>query len=225
MARSRTRALTLALPLALALNPPRPGASRYTWGAEGPENRSRRTCSGAGPARPSPYAATQLASRPLPVPRIPTDSPPYAIAPPAPKTRAEARAQRAKPGANAPPSPSEARGAEGPENRSRRTCSGAGPARPSPYAATQLASRPLPVPRIPTDSPPYAIAPPRPQDTRGSASPKGEARRERAAKPKRSTGRGGRTTGGGGRVDLTKTSRRQSRFAGADTDADAFRWR
>jgi len=48
------------------------------------------------------------------------------------------------------------------------------------------------------------------QATRGSASPQGEARRERAAKPKQSAGRGRhaahsresdtRTTGGGGRA-------------------------
>jgi hypothetical protein len=35
---------------------------------------------------------------------------------------------------------------------------------------------------------------------RGSASPEGEARRAGAAKAERSEGRGGRTTGGGGRV-------------------------
>ncbi len=39
---------------------------------------------------------------------------------------------------------------------------------------------------------------------RGSASPKGEARRKCAAKPERSKGRGGRTAGGGGRVDVNK---------------------
>jgi hypothetical protein len=41
--------------------------------------------------------------------------------------------------------------------------------------AGRLASRPLPVPRIPTDSPRYTQPS---QDMQGSASPQGEARRE-----------------------------------------------
>ena len=76
------------------------------------------------------------------------------------------------------------------------------------------------------------------QDMPGSASPKGEARRKCAAKPRRSAGARRHAAhsresdvelrGGGGRVDLTKTSRRQSRSADADADADvgagAGRW-
>ena len=48
-------------------------------------------------------------------------------------------------------------------------------------------------------------APP-PQDMRGSASPKGEARRERAAKPKRSAGRGREDYGWGWAGGVTKNS-------------------
>ena len=104
-------------------------------------NVSRRTCSRQGPARLSQYTSTRLASRPVAVPRIASRSPMLmgtgpegrwvprpsirrhssrvhpsgaikTSAPPPHKT-ASARARRAKPGANAPPSPSEAQGAEG----------------------------------------------------------------------------------------------------------------
>ena len=53
------------------------------------------------------------------------------------------------------------------------------------------------------------------QDTRGSASPKGEARRKCAAKPERSEGRGGRTTRRRPVGDATHGLR-----AATDTDAD-----
>ena len=106
-------------------------------------------------------------------------------------------------------------GVKGSENRSRRTCSGAGPARLALHGKMRLASRPLPVRRIPTDFPPYAIVQPtKIQSLRGSASRNGEARRKCAAKPKRSAGCGGtlltrvrviqRLRGGGGWVDVVK---------------------
>ena len=104
---------------------------------------------------------------------------------------------------------------EGSGNPSRRSCSGGGPARLALHGKMRLASRPLPVPRIPTDFPPYAIVQPtKIQSVRGSPSRNGEARRKCAAKPKRSAGCGGtlltrvrviqRLRGGGGWVDVVK---------------------
>ncbi len=104
---------------------------------------------------------------------------------PPPKPCAAARARRAKPGASAPPSPGEAWG------RGGRITGGGG--RVDLTKTSRRHSRSLPLT--------LAL----------NASPKGEARRERAAKPRRSLGARREDYGWGWAGGLTKTSRRHSR--------------
>ncbi len=167
---------------------------------EGPETRSRRTCSGAGPARPALHGKTRLASRPLPVPRIPTDSPPYAIAP-----------------------PQDMRGSASPQGEARRACA----AKPKPFPSMKPATR-EPAGRSPAQVRRQA------RRARRHAAHSRESDAELRVGVGDSVGVVGRDKQppkASGRVDLTKTSRRHSRFAGAgagadaDADAGAERWR
>ncbi len=98
-----------------------------------------------------------------------------------PNRQAVARARTAKPGANAPARQSAANAAPG-----RTTGGGGRGGSIKPYDATHRRSAP------PTPAAAQAARrhpPPTSPSTRGSASPKGEARRECAGKPKRSARR------------------------------------
>ena len=109
------------------------------------------------------------------VPRNPPNTP-------AAQTPAAARARRAKPGANAPARQSKANAAPG------RITGGGG-------RAVQASRTTQPTQH------------PRPPNTRGSASPKGEARREAPARQSEANAAPGRITGGGGRaVQASRTT-------------------